>query len=74
MKYSSNSSFLFAVRRRGQHKWAWSVTVTPTWQKGITLVRGDLLYVGLSDQSIGFGKTFSDDGQFRAMLEVGVSF
>jgi hypothetical protein len=48
--------------------------VTPTWQKSLYFVRGELSYVGLSDQSIGFGKTFSDDGQFRAMLEAGVSF
>jgi hypothetical protein len=53
---------------------AWSVTVTPTWQKSVFFARGELSYTGLSNQTFGFGKTFSDDNQFRAMLEVGVSF
>ena len=53
---------------------AWSITVTPTWQKGIVFARGELSYTGLSDQTFGFGKTFSDDNQFRALLEAGVAF
>jgi len=53
---------------------AWSIMVTPTWQKSLLFVRGELSYAALSDQTFGFGKTFSDDNQFRAMLEVGVSF
>jgi len=53
---------------------AWSITVTPTWQKSLLFVRGELSYAGLSDHTFGFGKTFSDDNQFRALLEVGVEF
>lgn len=53
---------------------AWSLTATPTWQKGIFFARGELSYAGLSDETFGFGKAFNQDNQFRAMLETGVEF
>jgi Putative beta-barrel porin-2, OmpL-like. bbp2 len=55
---------------------AWSVTVTPTWQRGILFVRGELSYTGLGSATPGlmFG-TFGDkDSQFRGLLEAGVLF
>ena len=53
---------------------AWSITLTPTWQKSLFFIRGELSYTALGDQTFGFGKTFRDDNQFRALLEAGVAF
>lgn len=53
---------------------AWSATVTPIWQHDLLFVRGDLSYVGLGDQTFGFGKSFTKDSQVRAMIEAGIVF
>ncbi len=53
---------------------AWSITITPTWQKSLFFIRGDLSYVGLSKQTFGFGTSGTKSDQFRAMLETGVVF
>ena len=55
---------------------AWSITVTPTWQKGILFVRGELSYVGVGGGAPGlmFGPAGVEDNQFRGLLEAGVIF
>jgi hypothetical protein len=55
---------------------AWSITVTPTWQKGILFVRGELSYVGVGGGTPGlmFGSAGIQDNQFRGLLEAGVLF
>jgi hypothetical protein len=55
---------------------AWSVTLTPTWQKGILFVRGELSYVGIGSGTPGlmFGAAGTEDSQFRGLLEAGVLF
>ena len=55
---------------------AWSITVTPTYQKGIFFARADLSYVDASNTTPGFalGPTFSDKSQARAVLEAGILF
>ena len=55
---------------------AWSVTVTPTWQKGILFVRGELSYTGIGSGAPGlmFGAAGVDDSQFRGLVEAGVLF
>ena len=55
---------------------AWSATVTPTWQKGVLFVRGELSYVRLTDYApgLGFGAAGDDRGQVRAMAEAGILF
>ena len=68
---SSNSSFLFIY---GPGSSAWSITVTPTWQKGIFFARGELSYAGLSDNLFGYGTSFNKDNQFRALFETGIVF
>ena len=51
-------------------------TATPTYQKGGMFVRSDLGYVDAMNYSTGyvFGKTGTDAGQFRAVLEFGFIF
>jgi hypothetical protein len=62
----------------GSKSSAWSVTVTPTYQKGIFFIRGELSYVGLSGQSAGFGPNYPYYGgssdQFRVAGEAGILF
>jgi hypothetical protein len=55
---------------------AWSLTLTPTYQKGIFFVRGDFSYVGIGSGTIGaeFGQNFDKSDQVRGMLEGGVIF
>ncbi|HZZ90688.1 MAG TPA: outer membrane beta-barrel protein [Caulobacteraceae bacterium] len=55
---------------------AWSVTVTPTFQRGVFFARGELSYVGVSDGGVGlmFGKLGDKDSQFRGLLEAGIVF
>jgi hypothetical protein len=55
---------------------AWSLTFTPTWQKGILFVRGELSYVGVGSGTPGlmFGAAGTEDTQFRGLLEAGVLF
>lgn len=55
---------------------AWSVTVTPTYQRGIFFVRGELSHVGVSDETPGFalGRNGLDTTQNRALVEAGFLF
>ena len=55
---------------------AWSITLTPTWQKGILFVRGELSYVGVGSGTPGlmFGAAGTEDSQFRGLVEAGVLF
>ena len=55
---------------------AWSLTLTPTYQKGIFFVRGDLAYVKASNTTPGFalGPNFNNTNQTRAMIETGFLF
>lgn len=53
-----------------------SVTLTPTYQKGIFFVRGEASYVGIFHAAPGaaFGLEGNAHSQFRGMLETGVLF
>ena len=53
-----------------------SFTVTPTWQKGGLFARTDLGYVHINDMlpGSGFGKNGTEQGQFRALVEIGFIF
>jgi hypothetical protein len=55
---------------------AWSFTITPTWQKGILFVRGELSYTGVGGGAPGlmFGGAGVDSDQFRGLLEAGLLF
>lgn len=55
---------------------AWSLTVTPTYQKGIFFVRGEASHVGASDitAGYGFGRSLSRKSQNRLMVESGFLF
>jgi hypothetical protein len=55
---------------------AWSVTLTPTWQRKLFFVRGEISYVGLSDVTPGLalGPNFDGKSQVRGLLETGVNF
>ena len=55
---------------------AWTLTATPTWQKGIFFVRGEVSYVRIENftPGFGFGGAFNSRDQVRGLLEVGVLF
>jgi hypothetical protein len=55
---------------------AWSVTLTPTFQKGVFFIRGEGSYVGVTKATPGFafGKDGDAKSQFRALLETGFLF
>jgi hypothetical protein len=55
---------------------ATSVTLTPTFQRGGFLVRGDLAYVHASNITAGdaFSRTGTNQNQPRAVAEVGFIF
>ena len=55
---------------------AWSLTLTPTWQKGILFARGELSYTGIGSGTPGleFGSLGAADNQFRGLIEAGVAF
>ena len=55
---------------------AWSVTFTPTYQKGIFFVRGEASHVGASEitPGFGFGKSFNRKSQDRLLAEAGFLF
>jgi hypothetical protein len=55
---------------------AWSITVTPTWQKGIFFARAEASYVGTASTSSGavFGSSGNSKSQVRGVLEGGVLF
>jgi hypothetical protein len=55
---------------------AWSLTITPTYQKGIFFARVEGSYTGISSGTFGdeLGSFFNKTEQFRGMLEGGVIF
>lgn len=55
---------------------AWSVTVTPTYQRNIFFARTEFSYVGTASTTPGliFGRSGNDKAQFRAVVETGVIF
>lgn len=55
---------------------AWSLTVTPTYQKGIFFARADVSYVSVGSGTPGdlFGHNFDQSNQVRGFLETGVIF
>lgn len=55
---------------------AWSLTVTPTWQRGILFVRGEGSYVRANSVVPGFGlgPDFDRRAQVRALIEGGILF
>jgi hypothetical protein len=70
-EYEASSGNGWALEYGNKSK-AWSLTVTPTYQDGLFFARGELSYTGLSDQTVGFGKNFDKDNQFRALFETGI--
>ena len=55
---------------------AWSLSFTPTYQKGIFFVRGEASHVGIGDLTpgYGFGSSFTSKSQNRLLLEGGFLF
>ena len=55
---------------------AWSLTVTPTYQKGIYFLRGELSYTKIESGVPGFmlGPNFDQTSQVRGVIETGVTF
>ncbi|HVI05986.1 MAG TPA: outer membrane beta-barrel protein [Sphingomicrobium sp.] len=55
---------------------AWSLTVTPTYQKGIFFLRGELAHVGTWDTTPGYalGRNGLQKTQDRALVETGFLF
>lgn len=55
---------------------AWSLTVTPTWQKGMFFARGEGSYVHASNVVPGFGlgPDFDNHSQVRGLIEAGIIF
>jgi hypothetical protein len=55
---------------------AWSLTITPTYQKGIFFARAEGSYTGIGHSAAGFefGRNFDKSSQARLMLEAGVLF
>lgn len=55
---------------------AWSLTFTPTFQRGVFYARGEASYVGALDAAAGdaFGGNLDKSSQTRLMLEAGVVF
>lgn len=55
---------------------AWSLTVTPTWQKGIVFARCEGSYVRASNVVPGFGlgPDFGNRSQLRGLIEAGIIF
>ena len=55
---------------------AWSLTVTPTYQRGTFFARGEFSYTRIDDLEVGygFGDAFDQDDQMRALIETGFLF
>jgi Putative beta-barrel porin-2, OmpL-like. bbp2 len=55
---------------------AWSLTFTPTYQKGIFFVRGEASHIGVSDLTpgYGFGSSLNRKSQTRLLVEGGFLF
>jgi hypothetical protein len=60
----------------GPRSGAWSLTLTPTYQKGVLFARAEMSLVGLVDAEgrSGLGRRGGSDSQARLMLETGVLF
>jgi hypothetical protein len=55
---------------------AWSLTVTPTFHRGIFFARGEVSYthIGHLTAGLGFGDELDQPAQIRALVETGVLF
>jgi hypothetical protein len=55
---------------------AWSLTLTPTWQKGIFFARAEGSYLHVYKTSPGFalGEDFNKKSQIRGLIEAGIIF
>ena len=55
---------------------AWSLTVTPTWQKGIFFARAEGSYVRTINmvEGFGLGRDFDKKSQVRGLVEAGITF
>jgi hypothetical protein len=55
---------------------AWSLTVTPSWQRGVFFARAEMAYVRASNitAGFGFGPNFNRNSQARGAVEMGVIF
>lgn len=55
---------------------AWSLTITPTYQKGVFFARGELSYTGIGNlqPGSGFGRDLNQRDQVRALVETGILF
>lgn len=60
----------------GNESDAWTLTFTPTYQKGAFFTRAEASYVGLDNETAGsaFGKGGRKDNQARLLLEAGFLF
>jgi hypothetical protein len=60
----------------GPHSDAWSLTFTPTYQKGIFFARAEASYtrIGNLAPGSGFGQDFNERDQARVLLETGFLF
>ena len=60
----------------GPHSNAWSLTFTPTWQKGIFFARAEASYtrLGKFEPGLGFGQDGDARDQVRGLLETGFLF
>jgi hypothetical protein len=55
---------------------AWSLTLTPTWQKGIFFARieGSYLHAWNVAPGFGLGRNFNNTSQIRGLIEAGIIF
>lgn len=55
---------------------AWSLTITPTYQKGVFFARGEVSYtrIGHLEAGYGFGRDLNKRDQVRALIETGILF
>jgi hypothetical protein len=60
----------------GPHSDAWSLTLTPTWQKGVFFARAEVSYtrIGKLTPGLGFGDLGNERDQARGLLETGFLF
>jgi hypothetical protein len=60
----------------GANSRAWSLTLTPTFQRGIVFARGELSYTRIGDleSGLGFGRDLNRKDQLRGMIETGFLF
>lgn len=88
VKYKINGDFNIAARGEyisssgpanllyGPGSKAWSLTLTPTYQKGIFFARAEASYVGVTSATPGaaFGSNGEAGSQLRGLVETGVLF